>query len=113
MKKEEYYMIREYNQYSLCKHLNNGMSISVTTIYAKNSGEAESMARKHTYHKENCDCLIREIIVDNYGREIILGGQHAFQYSISIISITGKITTTNYRNGKGARKEFYKYKRKK
>lgn len=92
MKKEEYYMIREYNQYSLCKHLNNGMSI---------------------YHKENCDCLIREIIVDNYGREIILGGQHAFQYSISIISITGKITTTNYRNGKEARKEFYKYKRKK
>ena len=41
------------------------------------------------------------------------GGQHAFQYSISIISITGKITTTNYRNGKEARKEFYKYKRKK
>ena len=69
------------------------------------------MARKHTYHKENCDCLIREIIVDNYGREIILGGQHAFQYSISIISITGKITTTNYRNGKEARKEFYKYTR--
>lgn len=45
MKKEEYYMIREYNQYSLCEHLNNGMSISVTTIYAKNSGEAESMVR--------------------------------------------------------------------
>lgn len=22
------------------------------------------MARKHTYHKENCDCLIREIIVE-------------------------------------------------
>lgn len=60
MKKEEYYMIREYNQYSLCKHLNNGMS-----------------------------------------------------NSINIISITGKITTTNYRNGKEARKEFYKYKRKK
>lgn len=38
-------MIREYNQYSLCKHLNSGMSISITTIYAKNSGEAESMAR--------------------------------------------------------------------
>lgn len=66
-----------------------------------------------TYHKENCDCLIREIIVDNYGREIIFGSQHAFQYSISIISITGKITTTNYRNGKEARKESYKYKRKK
>ena len=45
MKKEEYYMIREYNQYSLCRHLNNGMSISVTAIYAENSGEAGSMAR--------------------------------------------------------------------
>lgn len=48
MKEEEYYMIREYNQYnqySLCKHLDNGMSISVTAIYAENSGEAESMAR--------------------------------------------------------------------
>lgn len=52
MKKEEYYMIREYNQYSLCKHLNNGMSISVTTIYAKNSGEAESMARINGIKKE-------------------------------------------------------------
>lgn len=50
------------------------------------------MARKHTYHKENCDCLIREIIVDNYGREIILGGQHAFQYSngsLSCLSYSG------------------------
>lgn len=79
----------------------------------KENPRESTMARKHTYHKENCDCLIREIIVDNYGREIILSGQHAFQYSISIISITGKITTTNYRNGKEARKEFYKYKRKK
>lgn len=78
MKKEEYYMIREYNQYSLCKHLNNGMSISVTTIYAKNSGEAESMAR-----------------INGIKYDFIL------------------ITTTNYRNGKEARKEFYKYKRKK
>lgn len=41
-------MIREYNQYSLCKHLNNGMSISVTTIYAKNLGEAKSMARTNS-----------------------------------------------------------------
>lgn len=45
MKKEGYYMIREYNQYSLCKHLNNGMSISVTTIHARNLGEAKFMAR--------------------------------------------------------------------
>lgn len=55
MKKEEYYMIREYNQYSLCKHLNNGMSISVTTIYAKNSGEAESkVVKKNTNGSLSC-----------------------------------------------------------
>lgn len=71
------------------------------------------MARKHTYHRENCDCFIREVIVDAYGRRVILSGQHAFEYSITIISITGRIAVTNFKNGKEARKEFYKYKRKK
>lgn len=71
------------------------------------------MARKHTYHRENCDCLIREVIIDAYGRRIILGGRHAFEYSITVISITGRIVVTNFKNGKEARKEFYKYKRKK
>lgn len=48
------------------------------------------MSRKYTYHRENCDCFIREIIVDVYGRRIVLGGQHAFEYSITVISITGR-----------------------
>lgn len=26
------------------------------------------MARKHTYHKENCDCLIREIMAKKLGK---------------------------------------------
>lgn len=63
--------------------------------------------------EENCDTLIREIIVDVYGRTIVLGGQHAFEYSITVISITGRIVITNFKNSKEARKEFYKYKRKK
>ena len=71
------------------------------------------MARKHTYHRENCDCSIREAIVDVYGRKIILSGQHAFEYSITVISITGRIVITDFKNGKEARKESYKYKRKK
>jgi hypothetical protein len=76
------------------------------------------MARKHTYHRENCDCSIREVIVDVYGRKIILSGQHAFEYSITVnsitvISITGRIVITDFKNGKEARKEFCKYKRKK
>lgn len=61
------------------------------------------MARKHTYHRENCDCSIREVIVDVYGRKIILSGQHAFEYSITVISITGRIVITDFKNGKEAR----------
>lgn len=70
------------------------------------------MARKHTYHRENCDCFIREIIVDVYERTIVLNGQHAFEWSITIYT-RERIVQTIYPNGKEARKEFYKYKRKK
>ena len=70
------------------------------------------MGRKHTYHRENCDCFIRAVIVDVYGRKIILGGQHAFEWSITIYT-SERIVRTTYPNGKEARKEFYKYKRKK
>lgn len=70
------------------------------------------MARKHTYHRENCDCLIREVIVDVYGRRVILSGQHTFEWSITICTRETMVTIT-YPNGKEARKEFYKYKRKK
>ena len=71
------------------------------------------MARKYTYHRENCDCLIREIILDVYGRTIVISGQHAFEYNITIKSITGIITTTKYKDGREARKVFQRYKRKK
>ena len=70
------------------------------------------MARKHTYHRENCGCFIREIIIDAYGRKIILGGQHAFEWFITVCT-REKIVKTTYPNSKEARKEFYKYKRKK
>ena len=66
------------------------------------------MARKHTYHRENCDCFIREIIVDVYERTIVLSGQHAFEWSITIYT-RERIVQTIYPNGKEARKEFYKY----
>lgn len=71
------------------------------------------MARKYIYHRENCDNFVREIIVDIWGRTIIMSGQHAFEYNITIISITGEPKTITYKNGKEARKEFYKYKKKK
>lgn len=70
------------------------------------------MSRKYTYHQENCDCLIREVIVDVYGRTIVLGGQHAFEWSMTIHT-RERIIKTVYPNGREARKEFYKYKRKK
>lgn len=70
------------------------------------------MARKHTYHRENCDCFIREIIVDVYGRRIILDGQHAFEWSITIYT-RERIVRTTYSSGREAKKkEFYKYKKK-
>lgn len=88
-------------------------SIRKTKKVLKNSRGFCTVKRTHTYHRENCDCFIREVIIDVYGRRIILGGQHAFEYSITVISITGRIVVTNFKNGKEARKEFYKYKRKK
>lgn len=50
--------------------------------------------------------------VDAYGRTIVLGGQHAFEWSITIHT-RERIIKTVYPNGREARKEFYKYKRKK
>lgn len=70
------------------------------------------MARKYTYHKENCDCFIREIITDVLSRVIILSGRHAFEWSITIYT-KERIVRTKYPNGRIARQEFKKYKRKK
>lgn len=70
------------------------------------------MARKYTYHRENCDCFMREITIDTWGRQIVLSGQHAFEWSITIYT-KWRIIKTVYPNGKTARQEFKKYKRKK
>jgi hypothetical protein len=70
------------------------------------------MSRKHIYHQENCDRFVRETIIDTWGRTIVLSGQHAFEWTITICTKTTMVTT-KYPNGKKARKEFYKYKRKK
>lgn len=66
---------------------------------------------KKIYHRENCDCYVREIIIDAWGREIILSGQHAFEWFITI-KTRERIVKYVYPNGKEARKEFYKYKKK-
>lgn len=80
------------------------MTVFTVTVYMQNYTLTSKQSNKH---------ILREIIVDVYGRRIILSGQHAFEYSITVISITGRIVVTNFKNGKEARKEFYKYKRKK
>jgi hypothetical protein len=54
---------------------------------------------KRKYHRDNCDCFIRETVTDIYGRTIILGGKHAFEYSITIVT-KYSMTTTRYPNGK-------------
>lgn len=69
------------------------------------------MARKYTYHRENCDTHVREIIVDIYERRIVLSGQHAFEWSITIYT-RHSIVKTVYPISKKAREEFRKYKRK-
>lgn len=68
--------------------------------------------KKKVYHRENCDRVLRDIIVDIYGRKIILAGQHAFEWSITIVT-RDRITKQVYPNGEIARKEFKKYKVKK
>lgn len=70
------------------------------------------MSRKHIYHQENCDRFVRETIIDTWGRTIVLSGQHAFEWTITICTKTTMVTT-KYPNGNRARKEFYKYKKKK
>lgn len=67
--------------------------------------------KNRTFHRENCDTFIRKSVIDIYGRHIILGGQHAFEWSITICT-KESITTFKYPNGTIARKEFQKYTKK-
>lgn len=70
------------------------------------------MKRKYTYHRENCNCFVREVFVDILGRTIVLGGQHAFEWSITVYT-QDRIIKTIYPTGRQAREEFKKYKKKK
>ena len=63
------------------------------------------------YNKNNCDCYVRDVVTDIYERTIVLSGQHAHEWSISICTKT-RIYTQHYPNGTIARQEFRKLKRK-
>lgn len=70
------------------------------------------MARKHNFHRENCESRVRAMIKDKWGRTISLLGKHAFEWSI-VIETNGRMTIQSYPNGDIARKEFNNYKKKK
>lgn len=69
------------------------------------------MARKHNFHRENCDSKVRATITDKWGRTISLLGTHAFEWEIVIESF-GRMTIRQYPNGKTARREFKELKKK-
>ena len=62
-----------------------------------------------TFNQSNCVASVRNRVTDKYGREIILCGQHAFTWSITIVYLTGKTINFPYSNGKIAREEFKKF----
>lgn len=59
-----------------------------------------------TYNQGNCTASVRNRATDKYGREVILCGQHAFVWSITIVLLTGSTMNFTYPDGKSARKEF-------
>lgn len=65
---------------------------------------------KHVFHRESCELRARDSIIDRFGRIIVLSGQHAFEWSVSI-EYEGIITSTIYKNRKDARKVFNQYKK--
>lgn len=69
------------------------------------------MARKYTYHRENCNSCIRKTTIDILGRIIVLTGTHAFEWKVIIMDYC-KITTIQFKNRELATKEFNKYRRK-
>ena len=69
------------------------------------------MAKKK-FHQEKCTACVRACIKDPYGRKIILLGKYAFNYSIYIKGITGRVVIETYKNGTIARKRFNELKKK-
>ena len=62
------------------------------------------MNRKH-YNKSHCINKVRQSTIDILGRQVVLTGRHAFEWSISIID-PRSITTTVYSNRVEATKVY-------
>lgn len=80
-------------------------------IHSINKSNIIKMRKKHEFHKENCETKVRAVIEDMFGNTIVLSGQHAFEWSITVCS-HGTYIKTTYENSKEARKQFRKYKNK-
>ena len=68
-----------------------------------------------TYHRNKCTGLIRDSFTDVHGRQITIGGVHAFEYFIEIrrtVFTEVKIEIFYYPNGRVARQRFQQLKRK-
>lgn len=58
------------------------------------------------YRRANCTCSVRNFGVDKFGRTIVVTGQFAFEWSITIYNYRGEPTTTTYKDGARARAAF-------
>lgn len=67
------------------------------------------MNKKH-FNKSHCTNKVRQSTIDFMGRQVVLTGIHAFEWSITIIDLTNRsITTTIYRNRVEATKIYKTY----
>lgn len=66
--------------------------------------------RKHQFHRENCESVIRDSFIDILNRTVVLTGKHAFEWSI-IMKTDDCITKMTYSCRKTARKEYDKLKK--
>lgn len=57
------------------------------------------------FNQSNCTASVRNRATDKYGK-VILCGQHAFVWSITIVLLTGSTMGTAIQMVKSARKEF-------
>lgn len=58
------------------------------------------------YRRANCTSSVRNAAVDKWGRTIVVTGQFAFEWAITIYDCCGGSTTTTYKNGAKARAAF-------
>lgn len=65
------------------------------------------MSKKHTFHRENCQAIVRKVVINKYGDTYVLAGKHAFEWSV-IVDVHNTITKTTYKNREEATKAFNK-----